>query len=78
MEQYLPYAAIIMAVFSFFVQFGLFVRPEQLEKKHREILEDSEKKFATLNAVNDLKSQFTDIREKIDRIYEILLGQSAK
>ncbi|MEI7475689.1 MAG: hypothetical protein WCK67_13015 [bacterium] len=59
------YASIKVAVFSFFAQYWIFVRPEQLEKKQREILEDSEKKFATLNAVNDLKSQFGGIREKL-------------
>ncbi|MEI7474682.1 MAG: hypothetical protein WCK67_07870 [bacterium] len=75
MEQYLPYAAIIVAVFSFFTQFGIFVRPEQLEKKHREILEDAEKKFATHTTVNDLKCQLANIGEKVDSIYKILLAK---
>ena len=66
-------AATIVAVVSFCLQFGMFARPEMLEKKHREILEDCEKKFASLTVVNDLKSQFNEIKQKIDQIYEILL-----
>ena len=48
--------------------------PEQLERKHREILEDAENKFATLNSVKDLKEQFSDMKEKIDRIYECIIA----
>jgi hypothetical protein len=66
-------SAVIVAVVVFCIQFWMFVRPEQLEKKHREILEDAEKKFASLSMVNDLKCQFNEIKQKIDQIYEILL-----
>lgn len=77
MENYteLAITAAIVAVISFCIQFGMFVRPEQLERKHREILEDAEKKFASLNMVNDLKSQFNEIKQKIDQIYEFLLDK---
>jgi hypothetical protein len=69
-------AVAIIVIISFCIQFGMFVRPEQLEKKHREILEDAENKFASLSMVNDLKSQFCEIKQKIDQIYEILLEKS--
>ncbi len=68
-------AAVVISVVGFCIQFGMFVRPEQLEKKHREILEDAEKKFASLSMVNDLKCQFNEIKQKIDQIYEILLDK---
>jgi hypothetical protein len=64
MEQYLPYAVIIMAVFSFFVQFGLFVRPEQLEKKHREILEDSEYSFSSVFRTRKNPKSGLEFKEK--------------
>jgi hypothetical protein len=75
MEQYAqPIIAVCtIAVIVFCIQFGMFVRPEQLEKKHREILDDCENKFASLSMVNDLKSQFIEIKQKIDQIYDILL-----
>lgn len=39
----------------YLIQQRIVVTPEQLEKKHREILDDVENKFATLNSVKDLK-----------------------
>ena len=41
---------------------------------HREIIEDVENKFATLNSVKDLKEQVGDMKEKIDRIYECIIA----
>ncbi|OGI26988.1 MAG: hypothetical protein A2287_07135 [Candidatus Melainabacteria bacterium RIFOXYA12_FULL_32_12] len=49
------------------------VKTVDLERKHREILDDAEKKFASLSMVNDLKCQFNEIKQKIDQIYEFLL-----
>jgi uncharacterized membrane protein YgaE (UPF0421/DUF939 family) len=77
MNEYLPYAAVIIAVVGFCVQFGMFVRPVELEKKHREILEDAEKKFATLQQIQDLKEDFKDIKEKINKIYDCLIENKA-
>ncbi|EKE03677.1 MAG: hypothetical protein ACD_20C00169G0007 [uncultured bacterium] len=50
-----------------------YVRTVELERKHREILDDAEKKFASLSMVNDLKCQFNEIKQKIDQIYDFLL-----
>jgi len=73
LENIYPYAPVVLAVVVFLIQQRLVVTPEQLERKHREILEDSEKKFAPRQAVDDLKIQFAEIREKIDKIYEYLI-----
>lgn len=73
MNEYTSYAAIIIAVLGFFIQFGMFVRPVELEKKHREIMEESYKKFASINAVEDMKAEFKEMKNKIDQIYEMLL-----
>jgi hypothetical protein len=59
----------------FLIQEKIFVTPEQLEKKHREVIRDVEKRFATLENVDDLKNQFVDIKEKIDKIYDCLILQ---
>jgi len=66
MQEYVPYAAVILAVILFFNQTRQFIRPEELEKKHREIL-------ASLNEVNRLELRFERFEEKIDQIYDILL-----
>ncbi len=73
MDELVKFAPWIVASIVFFTSYRLFVTPEQLEKKHREILGDAEKKFASLAVVNDLKIQFGEIKQKIDQIYEILL-----
>ena len=58
----------------FLIQQRIVVTPEQLEKKHREILNDIEEKFVTLNSFNDLKDQFSDMKEKIDKIYDCIIA----
>lgn len=73
MQNLLHYSPVIVAIMVFLIQQRIVVTPEQLERKHREILEDAEKKFATLNSVTDLKEQFCDMKDKIDKIYDCLL-----
>lgn len=73
MEKYLYYAPIIVVVLIFLRNERIVVTPEQLEKKHREILKDIEKRFTSINSFDGLKSQFTDMKEKIDKIYDCLI-----
>ena len=73
MEQFLPYAPVILVVFVFFVQNNVFVKPEQLERKHREILDDTEKKFVSLAVFNEFKSKVDDMQEKISKIYDCII-----
>ena len=77
MQEYIAFSAVIIAVVGFCVQFGMFVRPVELEKKHREIMEESYKRFASLDTVEDIKKEFRDIKCKIDQIYEILLKRES-
>lgn len=52
---------------------------EDLEKKHREILEEAEQKFVQAKFCTSLhgqlNSQFEDMKQKIDQIYEFLLAR---
>lgn len=77
MDEFVRYSPILIVVAVFLIQQRIVVTPEQLEKKHREILDDAEKKFALLGTVNDLKEQFCDMKEKIDKIYDFIM-QSQK
>ena len=43
----IEYAPIAIVILGFIWQYKIFVTPEQLERKHREILEDCEKKYTT-------------------------------
>lgn len=70
MEVFLQYSPLIVIIMVFFIQQRIVVTPEQLERKHREILEDVEAHFASLSSVKELKEDFSEMKEKIDKIYE--------
>ena len=73
MENFVYYSPILIVVVVFLIQQRIIVTPEQLEIKHREILSDAEKKFVTKNSHEDLKSQFSEMKDKIDKIYDCLI-----
>ena len=61
----------------FIWQNNIFVRPEQLEKKHREILEDVKQKYVEINAYkefqNHIYSKLDELTGSIDDLKEILM-----
>ncbi len=73
METLLHYSPVIVAVMIFLIQQRIVVTPEQLEKKHREIIEDIEEKFVSIHSFNDLKEQFSEMKDKIDKIYDFII-----
>lgn len=73
MNELLQYSPIIIAIMIFFIQHKIFVTPEQLEKKHREIIESVESHFVSVHSFNDLKAQVVDMKDKIDKIYDCLI-----
>ena len=73
MEVLLQYSPILVAVVIFLIQQRIIVTPEQLEKKHREIIEDIENKFVTIHNFNNLKEHFAEMKEKIDKIYDFII-----
>ena len=75
MEKFWEYAPIILVIIMFCVNYKIFVNPVDLEKKHREILNDIDNKYASKTTVDELKSQFHDMAEKIDKIYNILIDR---
>lgn len=75
MEKFLEYAPLILVLIMFCINYKIFVNPVDLEKKHREILNDIENKYASKTTVEELKSQFHDMAEKIDKIYNILIDR---
>ena len=66
LESYAPYIVILL---MFIWQNNFFVRPEQLEKKHREILDDIKDKYVEVNAYKEFQ---THIYSKLDEIIEEL------
>lgn len=59
------YAPIIIVVLLFIWQNRVFVTPEQLEKKHREILADMKKNYVELNAYKESQTHIYSELEKV-------------
>lgn len=75
MEKFFEYAPLILVIIMFCINYKIFVNPVDLEKKHREILDDIDKKYATKTIVDELKSQIHDMADKVNKIYNILIDK---
>lgn len=73
--KYLPVGIVGIALIF---QYNLFVTPERLEVKHREILNDVSKTYTTKEQYNDLKNQLNAMQAKIDKIYDVIIGGGNK
>lgn len=75
-ETMIKYAPIVMVVIGLIVQWHIFVTPEQLEIKHREILKDISIQYVPKDQYNtqvaELKEQMNNVQEKLDKIYDIV------
>jgi len=69
--KYLPIGLLGIAVIF---QYNLFVTPEKLEVKHREILNDISSSYTTKEQYNDLKNQLNVMQAKIDKIYDVIMS----
>ena len=70
----IEFAPVVVLFLGFIWQYKIFVTPEQLERKHREILEDVEIKYATKTETKNLEEKLDDMQHKIDMIYDKLIG----
>lgn len=71
-ESLIKYSPIALVVISLIFQWHLFVTPEKLEIKHREILKDVAQTYTTKEQYNDLKTQLSAMQQKIDKMYDIM------
>ena len=74
-HRYLPMGVICIALIF---QYNLFVTPEKLEVKHREILSDISQNYSTKEQYNDLKGQLNAMQAKIDKIYDVIIEGGSK
>ena len=72
-KDYMDFAPIIVIIILFIMQTKIFVTPEILEKKHREILNECQKRFASVIYIEELKIHWSEMKEKIDTIYDYFL-----
>lgn len=79
MEKYIyKYLPVGIVGIALIFQYNLFVTPEKLEVKHREILNDISQTYTTKEQYNDLKNQLNAMQVKIDKIYDVIIGGGNK
>ena len=71
-EKYAPFIILVIAILF---QYNLFVTPEKLEQKHREIINDIAQVYTTKAEFDIIRKQYDDVNKKLDKIYDILTGR---
>lgn len=66
-DKFIEFAPIIVVVLVFIWRNNIFVSPESLEKKHREIIEEVSQKFVELNAYKVFQDSINDSLERVTR-----------
>lgn len=76
-DKIVEFAPYILVVMMFFYQNKVFVRPADVEKKHREILNDVKRDFVAINAYKEFQShmysQMDEIKHSLDEIKGALM-----
>ncbi len=78
MDKIIEYAPIIIVLTMFFVQYKIFVTPNQLSTTLNALEEKLDKKFVHKEvhdlAISEMKEDIAEIKEKIDKMYERIMG----
>lgn len=76
-DKIVEFAPYIVFVLLFFWQNKVFVRPCDLEKKHREILKEAKENFVELNAYKEFQhrvySELEKVSDGINELKEFLI-----
>ena len=74
MEKYMfKYLPLGLTCVALILQYNIFVTPEKLEIKHREILSSVSQNYVTKAQFDDLKGQLNVMQAKIDKIYDVII-----
>lgn len=73
--EFMPYAAIVLVVMIFFINYRIFVTPADLAVAIAEVIEKIENKFATKESVSDLKEDVREVKTKVNDIYDFLISK---
>lgn len=77
-QDIIQYAPWILVAFLFFKQNRMFVTPEMLQDTIQDLKDNIDEKFVRKDvhniAITELKADITDMKEKIDQIYNKVLG----
>lgn len=73
--KYGPMAGLVIALIF---QYNIFVTPDKLEIKHRQIMEDVAKIYVTKDENRIQKEELQEMRTKIDKIYDLLINNKSR
>lgn len=68
------YAPLLLVLLIVLIQMKIFVSPTDLEKKHREILNETDEKYVTKSENKHLKDDMHELKELMYKIYDKLMG----
>ncbi len=78
MDKFIEYAPTIIVIMGFFIAYKIFVTPQQLNEELKVFERDLDKKFVHKEvhdlAISELKEDIAEIKEKIDKIYDKIMG----
>lgn len=77
-ETITKYTPVAMVVIAIIFQWNLFVTPDKLEIKHRQIMEDVARSYVTKEENKNQKEELQDMKRKIDKIYDLLVGSKVR
>lgn len=74
LQTYAPY---ILIGIMFFIQNKIFVTPASLLEKIEEVYEKIDEKYVTKREISAINDNIGDIKEKTDKIYDIIIAKYA-
>jgi uncharacterized protein YjaG (DUF416 family) len=72
-ETLVRYSPIAVIVIALILQWNMFATPTDVEKKHREILNEVGERYMTKEQATDFRIQLNDMQNKIDKIYDVII-----
>lgn len=72
-ETFIKYSPIAVVVIAIILQWNMFATPTDVERKHREILNEISERYMTKEQASDFRIQLNDMQNKIDKIYDVII-----
>lgn len=72
-ETLIKYSPIAVLVIALILQWNMFATPTDVERKHREILNEIAERYMTKEQATDFRIQLNDMQNKIDKIYDVII-----
>lgn len=73
MNDYANWGGYALCIIVLLFQAHLFVRPTELEKKHKAIMDEVAEKYISKEVFNIYKQDLNEIKTQVNKIYDILI-----